>query len=394
MSLYLYKAVNKNGKITKGWITASSSHEVKYRLKKENNTLLSCKTEKEKKKVSFSRSALISFTRELTKLLNAGLPLYESLSALEEKYQKNKVVPIIFSLKEQIKKGVCFSEALSLFPGSFDFLFCSMIENAEKSGTLEKTLEDLSTLLEKQENLKKQILGSLLYPGILFCFSIFIVLALIFFIIPSLYELFEGKSVHPLTEVVLSTSLFLNQHRALFFSSGTILISIFILLLRFEKTKRISLKLFLYLPGFKHLFIKVALIRFCRALCILLTRGVGYVQALKLARKLMKHPYLEKQIEMAEKHLIQGGKLSDQLRKASFIPPLVPRMLSVAEDSGDISVMLQHIADFYEDEMNKTLLKLTTLIQPVILLFLGVIIGGIVLAVLLPLMDVGSFISD
>jgi type II secretory pathway component PulF len=97
---------------------------------------------------------------------------------------------------------------------------------------------------------------------------------------------------------------------------------------------------------------------------------------------------------MAEKHLIQGGKLSDQLRKASFIPPLVPRMLSVAEDSGDISVMLQHIADFYEDEMNKTLLKLTTLIQPVILLFLGVIIGGIVLAVLLPLMDVGSFISD
>ena len=151
---------------------------------------------------------------------------------------------------------------------------------------------------------------------------------------------------------------------------------------------------FLYsMPLIKDLFIKVAMIRFCRSFSTLLKGGVSFVEALKLSSKIMKHPHLEKEMQKTQAKIMEGKKLSDCLKESSYVPLLVTRMLSIAEEGGKMPNMLQHIAEIYEDELQRSLKRFTVMIQPIMLLFLGVIVGFIVLAVLLPLTDVGSFIS-
>ena len=179
----------------------------------------------------------MTFTHSLSRLLEAGLPLYEALMALEEKFTSSRMRTVILDLLDQIKQGRAFSEALSFHKESFDILICSIIANAEKSGSLSSALKEIADLLSKQNNLKRQILGSLLYPGILFIFSVLVIGVLLFFIIPSLFSLFEGRTLHPLTRIVLACSKALCENQMLIFSS--FLSSVFLVFLLFfsiEKT--------------------------------------------------------------------------------------------------------------------------------------------------------------
>jgi general secretion pathway protein F len=394
MPLFRYHALTVEGRKTIGVIDADTYPLAKERLRKQELmvTRLSL-LEKDRQEVRLKPPLLLAFTRELAQLLRAGLPLYESLLTIEEKYRKHRAHPLFLDLCDQLKSGSSLSSALKNYPKTFDGIYVSMITAAEQSGSLSLVLDQLSLLVARQQKLKKQLISALIYPAFLGIFCLLVVFALLFFIIPSMKDLFEGRALHPLTQTVLGLSNWVNEYASVLGLSFLLfLLGAFALWRR--KQTRVSLeKLALKTPFFKTLIIQSALIRFCRSASMLLAGGVPLTQALQLSRKVIKNILLESVIEEAEKRIVEGEKLSNQLKLSPFVPSLLVRMLAIAEETGRMAPMLQNVAEIYDEELERSLAQLTTFLQPVLLMILGAVVGLVLLSVLLPLTDVSSFIS-
>lgn len=395
MPIYRYLALSTGGKKLKGIIDADDLLDARLKLETKKIIITSLKEVGSKKlNASFSKEELLIFTQELAKLLKAGLPLYETLLALQEKYEEQVSQSILMDLCDQIKMGKNLSQALIKHPKSFDHLYCSIIESAEKSGSLTEALQELISLLSRQQVLKKQLTSALTYPALLTCFALFVLSSLFFYVIPSLYELFEGRKLHFLTELILSISMWVNAKKTFLLFSILSTITFGVICYVFRWGKEFFTGIFFKIPFIKHLLIKVDMIRFCRCFSTLLKGGVSFVEALELSKNIVKHPDIQQSISTAQKKVMEGRKLSDGLSLCPFIPRLFIRMLSVAEQGGEVPIMLSYIGNIYEEELEKNLSKISTLLQPLILIFLGFVVGFIVLAVLLPLTDVSSFITE
>jgi len=349
-------------------------------------------SEKEMKRPLAKREVL-SLTREIARLLQAGLPLFETLSALEEKYRGQKPHTILLDLCERVKAGHPLSSALSRHSNTFDVLYISMVSNAEKTGRLAPCFEELSQLMMRQLHVRKQILAALLYPSLLALFCLVVLSSLLFFVIPSLRELFEGRDLHPFTRIVFAVSQFACDSKILLlFCTAALILAVCTAWLS-KRWKEKILGIALQLPVLKTLFARVAFVRFARASATLLDGGLPLMATLSQARTVMRHPILEQVVARAEVKIAEGESLSSCFENNPLIPPLIPRMLGIAEQSGKLSFTMQQIAQIYEDELETTLAHFANLAQPVLLLFLGALVGFVLLSVLLPLTDVSSFVN-
>ena len=394
MPLFRYEAVTETGRKVGGVIDADSFPLAKERLRRQQVMVTRLAPMEEKKQEKgLTLSLQLAFTKDLGQLLKAGLPVYESLLTIEEKYRRHKAHPLFLDLCDRLKNGSSLSAALKEYPKTFDRIYLSMISAAEKSGSLEKIFDDLTQLLTRHQKLKKQLIAAMVYPSFLLAFCFAVVSALLFFIIPSMQELFEGRDLHPLTRFVLNVSSFARNYGSFLLAALTAAAGALFFFLRQPQNRIFLEKFYFRIPFFKDIVLHAALIRLCRTLSILLQGGVPLLEALKLSRQAMKRPLLEMAVEQAEKGISEGRKLSQQLSLSPFIPPLVVRMLAIAEETGNHAQMLQNIAQIYEEEVETQLTQMTTLLQPILLLFLGGVIGLIVLSILLPLTDVSSFIS-
>lgn len=392
--LFQYRYIDDRGRKKRGLIEALHAAEAKEKLRAQKIlvTALDSSTQKKKRRDQIRKEALITFTTQLASLLKAGMPLYESLLSLEEQYRQESFHSILLHLCEQIKGGSSLSQAMEHYPDSFNRLYCSMVAAGESVGALDQTLEKLALLLGKQQKLKKQIITALIYPALLFGFSLIVAFLLLTFVIPSLETLFEDRNVNRFTKMVMSLSHFLT-HQWIFYlpiiigGATTLYFG-----LKTIKVKRWIQKRFLSIPFLKTLITQTAIARFSRTMGTLLEGGVSLIKALQIARKVMRNPFFEEVIEEAQAKIVEGSLLSVELKKSSLIPTLVPRMLAIGEEGGNTSDMLQKIADIYEEDVEKNLTRLTALAQPVILVIMGGIVGLIMIAVLLPLTDVSAFL--
>lgn len=394
MPLFRYKAFSEEGKKIRATIEASHLQEAKQKLLRLKIVAIEMEmiSHKELQK-PLSSKELLCITREIARLLQAGLALYEALSALEEKYKGQKPYQLLVDLSSKVKTGYSLSYALSLHPKTFDVLYISMVAGAEKTGRLEECFEELSHHLLKQEMVKKQVVSALLYPAILSCFCLIVFGSLLFFVIPSLKELFEGRDLHPMTKIVFAMSDWANRSKSLLLVGFIFLIGGSLLFFPSQKGRKILLSFLVKVPGIRNFFAKLALIRFARAASTLLQGGVSLIAALEQAKTVMGHPILEKLVETARQKVAEGKKLSLCFENHPLIPPLVPRMLAIAEEGGKLAFTLDQISGIYEAELEGSLANFTQLAQPILLLVLGGIVGFVLLAVLLPLTDVGSFAS-
>ncbi len=395
MALFRYEAIDSKGKKTTGVLDAESLADAKQKLVKQAIFLTRIlPLQSQSSKSLLNRAEVLNFTRELSRLLKAGLPLYESLSAMEEKYRGQKAQRLLLDLCEQVKAGYSFSTALSRHAKTFDLLYTAMIDNAEKTGRLGPTLDELATLLAKQQTIRKQLVSALLYPSLLFSFCLFVLATLLFYVIPSLEELFDGRTLHPFTQIVFGLSHFACRSKMLLsvvvLGIGGGCIGIYLS----NRWKEAMFQWFSKLPWIGPLLSKVALVRFCRAAATLLEGGVPIVTAFAQARVTMRHPMLEAVVEKAEQTIAEGEPIHAAFKGHRSIPPLVPRMLGIAEEAGNLPSMLQQIADIYEEDMERTLSHFATVAQPALLLLLGAIVGFVLLSVLLPLTDVSSFATN
>lgn len=338
-------------------------------------------------------SLLLSFTRELAELLRAGLPLYESLVTIEEKYERHSAHSLFLDLADHLKTGGSFSGALRRYPGTFDPIYQSMVQAGEQSGGLVGSLGQLAELIQRRQKLQKQLISAVTYPALLALFAFCILLALLLFIVPTMRELFEDRQVHPITVCVLALSSFLCAHLgSLSMGIGVCIVAAYMALKKPGTRLRLYLTC-LKLPLMKALLLDAAFVRFFRASGMLLAGGVPLLHALSLSRAILKSPPLEASISAAEKRIAQGEPLSLALKNAPLIPPIVLRMLALAEETGKMGEAFYSLASIYDERVDKHLAQLGTFLQPALLIIIGAVVGLVVLSVLLPLTDVGSFVN-
>jgi len=392
MAIYQYQALSVQGKKLKGHIEAHNEREAKDLLREQGSlvTKLILK-EKGNSKQKLSGENLLAFTVQLSQLVSAGVPLYESLVAIEEQYRQEPYHPIILRLGEQIKAGHSLSSAMGEYPDSFDRLYRAMVLAGESSGTQDIILDKLSHLLKKQLKLKKQLITAMIYPAILGTFSLLIILLLLGFVVPSIEGIFADRQLNWFTDFIMKVSHFFRDYYMLYIPALGGIISFLVIKIRSKEGKLFLEKNLIKLPLLKTLITQTALARFCRTMGTLNQGGLTMIDSLQIARQVMHNVVLEEEVRQAEVKIIEGSSLSIELGKSPLIPLLVSRMLSIGEESGTTGVMMHKIADMYEEEIEKTLDRLMALAQPAILIVMGIIIGAVLLAIMLPLTDVSSF---
>ena len=391
MPLFRFQVVHTGGKKTTGVMEADSLVAAKERLRLQQMIIIELAPYLEtKKKLSMSFAHLLDMTRMLSRLLNAGIPLYEALIMTEEKYIKFSFHPLLVDLCDRVKKGESLSIALSHYPHIFDPIYVAMIKAGEASGAFASSFQQLISLLENKDRLKKQLVSATTYHLFIGAFCIVIFVSLLIWVIPSLKNLFEGRALHPLTRFVFELSdLFLNHSMLIALSFGGMVLLIYAGL-SLSRLRPYWDQLMLKIPFIGPLILLAATVRFCRTCSLLLEGGTPLLRSLELARAILKNDTLQQAAFEGEKKVSEGEPLSLQ---TTWMPPLVSRMLAIGEKTGQIAPMLHHIASLSEEQLSRTLQRYTSLLQPILLLFLGLLIGTVILSILIPLTDVGSMLQ-
>lgn len=390
MPVYHYQAL-EGGKKRKGFIEAASLEDAKQKLREQNILITSLTTTSSlSKKQNLSSDKLLAFTTMLNQLISSNIPLYESLVTVEEQVRGEPYHRVVLSLTEQVKAGSRLSDAMRSFPSSFNKLYTSMIEAGEAAGALKTVLGRLNLFLEKQAKLKKQIANALIYPAILACFALSVIILLMGFVIPSIEGVFEGRTLNAYTEFVLSISRFLRAYGWILLI-GMVGLGIWAYFF-FKKplVKAWVERQLMRLPIIRNFLIDTALVRFARTLSTLQEGGLPLIEALALSKEVMQNVPMQEDVEKAEKKILEGGSLSSELKKSKLIPSMAARMIAVGEETGHLSEMFRKIADMYEDSLEKTIERVMSLVQPAILIVMGVIIGLVLLAILLPMTDISA----
>ncbi|KAF3363251.1 Type II secretion system protein F [Chlamydiales bacterium STE3] len=391
MPVYYYQALDQRGKRRKGFVEAIDEKEAKAKLRTQGVMVTKLTTKGNMGlKLNLSRDQLLSFTVMLSQLVSSGIPLYESLLAIEEQSRLEPYHRIIASLCEQIKAGATLSAAMGNFSGSFDGLYCAMIGAGEAAGALDIVLLRLSQFLTKQVALRKTIKNAMIYPALLASFAFLAIIMLLGFVVPSIEGLFADRKLNGYTQFVLSLSHFVRENYWIYLPLLGGLSAWMVYELRKPRGQLWVEKQLMKLPLISTLMVQAAMARFSRTMATLLEGGLPLIEALKLSRHVMQNATLEEEISRAEHKIVEGGSLSNELRRSRLIPHLVPRMLSVGEESGRIVEMLTKIADMYENNLEKTIDQVMALMQPIILIVMGAIIGMVLLAILLPMTDISS----
>ena len=341
-------------------------------------------------KIAIKNEHLALFTSQLAELLKASLPLDQSLEALEEQTQNTEMRALIASIKEKIRRGQSFSEVLNEYPNVFPPLYRACVEAGESIGSIGDSVFRMNTLLSSKMKIQQKILSLLLYPLMLFCLLVAAVLILSFFVLPSIEGLFEGKDLPTFTFLVFSVSHILQQYWLLglflIVSGGLTLTYI----LRKEKVREDISRKLLKWPLVGHFLLLNSISRFATTLSLLLQGGLTLVKALELSRESVSNPALKQDLQRITEGLMNGEKLSYLFKRSDLFPPLVGRFAFLGEETGKMGELFAHIGSLYEEESSRTLERSVNLLQPILLLIMGTIIGTSILAILLPLSSFGS----
>lgn len=409
MPNYTYVARDQTGKKVKGELDAENERAVVSRLHSRRFTPIFIKKKsalagiggKDISTISIfrprvkTRDTVITF-RQFATLINAGLPMVQSLDILIEQTQNKTLRETFTQVREDVKAGMYLSDALTRHPRRFSALICNLIKAGETGGALDDILLRLANYLEDTEHIKNKIKGAMRYPLFVLFMAGGLSIALLFFILPSMEELFRegfGAELPTFTRLVLDMSTYLREH---FYILPLIVVGVYLVYIILKKSKKgvfwldvLKLKI----PVLGKLFHRISLSRFVRTLATLSTSGVPILEALSLTGKVAGNKIIEKATEESRDALRQGETIASPLKKYPIFPPLVVNMISVGEKTGNLDTMLNKIADLYDDEVNRMVDSLASLIEPVLIAFLGGTVGVIVVAMYLPYFTMFQYIG-
>ena len=343
----------------------------------------------ERKFLRISLTQKIFFTENLRVMIKAGLSLTESLRTLALQTEQRAFKKVIFEIREDVEKGKSLSQALQRHGSLFEAIFINMISAGEVSGTLEKTLEQLTNQMRKDYELISKVKGAMTYPIVIMAATLLILTGLVTFVLPQLLSIFEevGSDELPLpTKILIAVTDFVTHHGILLVIGLVILSFTFTWSIKTPPGRRLwhgfLLKMFVIGPIIK----KINLARFTRTLSALLKTDIPIVQSLHITGDIVRNVYYHEACLVAAEAVKKGEQISIVLeRKPDLFPPLVVQMTAVGERAGTIDEMLEEIADFYEKQVSQTMANMSSIIEPFLILFLGGVVAGIALAVITPI---------
>jgi type IV pilus assembly protein PilC len=346
-----------------------------------------------KKKVSQEEVAI--FTRQFSVMLEAGLPLIQALEAIAQQHPNKEFKSVLEQVKGDVESGSTLSAAMSRHPKVFDSLYTNMIAAGETGGILDTILQRLSTFIEKIVKLKRALRSALIYPATILTIAVIVVTVILWKVVPVFSTLFEGFNVALplLTRFVIALSGFISDF--IFLIAGFIVLCVLGIRIyyRTDKGRHLIDRLVLKMPILGEIFRKIAIARFTRTLATLLTSGVPILEGLNITAKTAGNAVLEDTIYSLRQRIEEGGNMAEPMQQSRFFPPMVTQMVSVGESTGEIDAMLVKVADYYEEEVDVVMANLLTILEPFLMVILGVIVGGIVISMYLPLFKLIRLLS-
>ena len=401
MPTYEYNAKNKLGASVKSCLDAKSEAEAAEQL--HNKELIIISLQEFKGKSAFRQEAgkkiklddMVIFSRQLSTMIESGITLVYALGILSEQVENKDLRQIVVAVKRDIEGGCSFCDALSKHPKAFSELFINMVRAGEAAGKLEDVLDRLASYLEKSSALARKIRSSLVYPAVVVTMAMLITAVLMLKVVPTFKGIFStlGGNLPMPTQILIATSDIMQKYFLLL--CGILIIAIF-MLKRFIATKvgrYLIDKKKLSLPVLGTLFRKLAVAKFARTFSTLVKSGVPVLGALEIVSKTSGNKVVEEAVMNCSKSVRDGQTIAQPLTKSGVFPPMVCGMISIGEQTGQLEKMLSKIADFYDEQVDAAAAGLTSMIEPMVIAFLGVVIGGIVIALFLPIFKLSELIS-
>lgn len=397
MATYKYTAFDENEKNLKGFINASDADEARLILINRGlNPLNIEKALQKRSKVRISNNNLSIFTKQMSALLSAGTPIEKCLVLLSKQSSNSKFSQILLNINEDITEGNSLSSSMKKYPSIFDEIYTSTIYAGETSASLSEVFHDLSIYLDKEAKIRSQVVGALIYPAVLFIVSIAVIYALLSFVLPQVVEQFISSNV----ELPLLTQILLA------FSEVFPIIIAFILLLLIaiyvvqatniipQKYQLMISKYFLYIPLIGPIILYDQTARFCSSMRLMTKAGLNTIDSLQIAQNTFKNKYLKSQVEKVVNKVIAGTSISKAFAQVQIFPEVFQQLLSSGDLGSQVSEMFEKTKEFLDQEVDTRRNLLLTLLQPIVILTMGVFVMLIVLSIMLPLLQMNNLIFN
>jgi len=397
MPTFKYVAKDQNARDVTGKMAAENQNAVIEELRKRSLTIISVAAVKETSwtSISFVRKKvkeddLVIFSRQLATMVEAGIPILQGLDALQEQITAPYFHSVIVAVRDDIQTGSSLSASFAKHPKVFDSLFVNMVKVGETGGVLSAILDRIASYMEKTIRLKRKVKSALIYPAVVVTMAILITIVLLVKVVPtfaSIYASFDSE-LPAMTQMLISVSDFLKSY-LLFVVIA--LGAVVFLLQRWYQTDKGKLAIdraILRIPIFGELIRKVAISRFSRTLSTLLQTGVPILESLDIVGKSSGNRVIEGVVENVKNNVREGESIATPLVKSGVFPPMVTRMISIGEKSGQLEKMLTKIAEFYDDQVDAAVAGLTSIIEPLIIGVLGIVVGFIVISLFLPIINI------
>lgn len=405
MAVYRWQGVSPKGDTLSGEMEATSREAVIIKLRSQRIQPIPAKIKEKGKgldyEISLSFGAAVSgrdiviFTRQFSTMINAGLPIMQCLTILAAQSENKNFKKIILALRDDVESGSTLAEATRKHPKVFSDLYVSLVQAGEIGGILDTILARLASYLEKAAHLKSKIKGAMIYPACIVSAAVVVTAVLLIWVIPVFAEVFSsfGAQLPGPTQFVINLSNFVIAN---VYFLACVPVAAFFGLRAWYKTEtgKIAIdRAMLRIPVFGPLMRKTAVARFSRTLSTLVSSGVPILDALTITARTAGNKVVEQAVLAARSSIAEGHTIADPLIESKVFPPMVCQMVAVGETTGALDTMLNKIADFYDDEVDITVANLMSLLEPAVILFLGVVIGGLVVSMYLPIFKLGSVIE-
>ncbi|OGW24127.1 MAG: pilus assembly protein PilC [Nitrospirae bacterium GWC2_42_7] len=402
--IFEWSGKTTRGVVESGEITANSKEEVIAQLRKKNIMPTIIKTKAAKKPfagLSFGSAGvkdkdIVIFTRQFATMIDAGLPLVQALEILSTQVENKTMAQTLSTIKNDVESGATYADALKKHPRVFSDLYANMVAAGESGGILDTILNRLAAYIEKAMKLKKKVKGAMIYPAVVSSIAILVIAVIMVFVVPTFSKMFTsmGGTLPLPTLFVMKTSDFFAGIGGLI--TLVALIGIFVGIKQFRRTetgKKTTDTFLLKLPIFGILLRKVAVAKFTRTLGTLISSGVPILDGLEITAKTAGNKVIEYAVMDIRQAVSEGKTLAEPLMKSKVFPPMVTHMIAVGESTGALDAMLSKIADFYDDEVDSAVDNLTSMMEPMLMVFLGGSVGFIVIAMYLPIFKLITLIK-
>ncbi|MCL5734778.1 MAG: type II secretion system F family protein [Actinobacteria bacterium] len=404
MATFVYTARRDRGGQFTGELTGENKAAVVAELRRKGFTVLRLEEKRglpslsqileSSKRIKIRDKAV--FARQFATMINSGLAVLRALNVLEAQTQNARLSQIIRAVREDVEAGMPLSDAMAKHPAAFDRLYVAMVRAGEAGGALDQTLNRLATQLEKDDSLRRSIKSAMAYPVLIACFAIMVMIGMLLFIIPIFAGMYKdlGGQLPSLTRLMMGISNVLKGYWFVVFPILILLVWMIIRLKNTEQGRRGWDRLKLKLPmKVGPVIQKIAVARFSRTLATLVGSGVPILQAIEITGKTSGNSVIEESMVDVKESVRGGETIAKPLGRVPVFPPMVTHMISIGEETGALDAMLNKIADFYEDEVDAAIKSLTSIIEPIMMVFVGGMVGLIVISMYLPMFNMMNLVK-